>query len=130
MRMIDSGVLYALFKESDEFHSRAVELVKECSGESFLCPVTVLQEVVELLRRTNGAEAACIALTKISHSGQIMLAFPEVEELDASVQVMRKFKQMSFCDALTVSIAAARGVKQVVSFDRDFDSVKGLKRVH
>ena len=127
--MIDSGVLYALFKESDGLHGRAVELIRECSDESFLCPLTVLQEVVELLRRTNSPEAACIALTKIAHSNQITLAYPDVEELDSSKQIMLKFKQMSFCDALTVSMAQARGVRQVLSFDRDFDSVKGLERI-
>jgi len=127
--MIDSGVLYALLIDGDIFHERAMELVRDYYDEHFVCPVPVVHEVTELTRRADSNDAASIVLGKIIHSKKITLANPNIIELEFTAQLMQKYKRMSFCDANSASIAQLRGIKQILSFDSDFDRVPWMKRI-
>ena len=53
---------------------------------------------------------------------------PRFETLYAALTIMPKYG-MDFDDALVVAIMISSGVEELVSFDKDFDNVKGIKRI-
>lgn len=129
MRMIDAGILYALAQESDLYHQRAIELAKEYSDQVLVLTLPVLQEVAELMRRKSGNEAAFTVVERVLNASGVLLAFPTVEELKVAASVFRKNRELSFCDAVSATIAEKRGIREILSFDSDFDSFKNLRRL-
>jgi predicted nucleic acid-binding protein len=52
-----------------------------------------------------------------------------VETLDAARTLMDRYDRISARDALHAAVAAAHGIPEICSYDRDFDDVEGLERV-
>ncbi|MFQ5838606.1 MAG: type II toxin-antitoxin system VapC family toxin [Thermoplasmata archaeon] len=56
MRVADTSFLYALFSETDEFHHRAVEAVKQ--PRTILIPPEIFSETMALIQYRQGFRAA------------------------------------------------------------------------
>src|SRR3989344_5055465 len=111
MIAIDSGVLIAIYRNGDEYHERAVELAKE------------------YIRRADGNSKAAQIAGEMLVTQRLDVEPPDKQELIRAIEVMRQTKELSFCDALTASMAQSRGIKHILSFDSDFDRLPAITRI-
>jgi predicted nucleic acid-binding protein len=49
-------------------------------------------------------------------------------ELKAAGEIFKKYPRLSFVDSTTVALMLVRGIKDLISFDSDFDGVPGIER--
>ncbi len=125
---LDSGPLVALFSTKQRRHEETKKFASEQTGP-FVTTYAVITEVVYLL--TFSARAQRSFLTWAVDALTIDVGMSE--DLPRIVEIMAKYDDLpaDFADASLVALCERRGIKQVASFDRDFDvyRIKGRKRL-
>ncbi len=129
MLYTDSGYWIALFADADECHARAAELWPSLSKESLQLSEHCLGEVFTFLASRFGhhqAKEKCLGLLADKRMTIVQAA---VSDFHPAIETASKFN-VSFADAITARLMENDGVKQLVSFDADFDKFPKIKRVH
>ena len=131
MIFIDSNVPMYLIGASHPNKTRAVELVNGLvrGGERFVTDVEVYQEILHrytAIRRIDAIDAAFGSLDAIADA---VLTFG-MQEIRIARTIIGTVSGISARDALHVAIMRSHGVDRVLSFDRGFDAVAGIERVH
>jgi len=130
VRFVDSNVfLYTLIgSPKREYEISKVILKRIEGGEDALTSLPVLQEVVDWLEY-NGRKkevavflAAVNSYTRMRKVGSRWTDFPK-----ASVEAQGD--AIDFVDALTLHIMRREGITEVYSNDKDFDRVRGIRRI-
>jgi len=134
---IDTGVFYAHHDADAECHTAACELIDAVLDGTYGHPYTsdyVLDEAVTLTRaRTNSVHDADAIANRIRGSDPypsiVELVYTTPELVAAALETFRRSDDhnLSFTDALIVSICEQRDIDAVASFDSDFDGL--IKRV-
>lgn len=116
--VIDSGPLVALFDKDDQYHTRAVQFIREFQGQLHTT-VAVLTEVTHLLDFSVQAQ--------LDFLDWVIAGAVEVEDLDkASLRsiyaLVEKYSDLpaDFADASLVTIAEKLEIPYIVSIDSDF----------
>ena len=131
MIFIDSNVPMYLIGASHPNKTRAVELVNGLvrGGERLVTDVEVYQEILHrytAIRRIDAIDAAFGSLDAIADA---VLTFG-MQEVREARTIIGTVPGISARDALHVAIMRSHGVDRVLSFDRGFDAVAGIERVH
>ena len=131
MIFIDSNVPMYLIGASHPNKARAVELVNGLvrGGERLVTDVEVYQEILHrytAIRRIDAIDAAFRSLDAIADA---VLTFG-MQEIRIARTIIGTVPGISARDALHVAIMRSHGVDRVLSFDRGFDAVAGIERVH
>ena len=138
--IFDASFLVALVDERDVWHSNAVTLmnalrIKETKAVYLGC---VLNEVISVLGRrfeergrTNEFDGVLRKLKKKIPERLITWVYPRVPELyKAILNLVGEHKgKLNFHDALIALVSKEMDIEYIVSFDKDSDEIKWLKRV-
>jgi predicted nucleic acid-binding protein len=115
--VVDSGFLIGLFDETDPFHLRCREFLRDYRGR-FLTTEAVLTEALALLSVQQ--QLRCIAW--LGDTGQAGLLVVDREPIDfrAVEKLARKYadQPMDFADASVVLLAMRSGVREILTSDR------------
>jgi predicted nucleic acid-binding protein len=123
----DSSYLIAIADQRDQWHPRARELAEE-TDDDLLVTDLVLSESVTAVGARGGGKAGMALYDFIMDSCEMVFATPYL--LDRSMDIyLRHDGTLSVADALTVQVMKNKRVKEILSFDSDFDKVKGIKRI-
>ena len=131
MIFIDSNVPMYLVGANHPNKSRAIAVVGNLvrSGERLVTDVEVYQEILHrytAIRRTDAIDAAFRSLDTISDE---ILTFGMAEVRTARTLIGSEIG-ISARDALHAAVMRANGVHRILSFDRGFDAVPGIERLH
>ncbi len=126
----DACFFIALFRKSDAWHDRAQQILSGLKPPALPIRVTshVVEETVSYIFRKDGSESAFRALTAFLESGDVAVEPVCVPDLAAAAPILRKYGHLSLSDSLLVH-AALQNDGAVLSFDSDFDRVKGIRRI-
>ncbi|MFA5247050.1 MAG: type II toxin-antitoxin system VapC family toxin [Candidatus Micrarchaeia archaeon] len=127
MKIADSSFLIALFDRYDQYHSQAKELQK--IHPNIAITSVILWETVEYFIRKEGNNSGTDAGKRIFDS-KIPVLETDLTVYKNSLDVMEKYNQLSYCDAISVTVLASFKEKQIISFDSDFDLVPGIERIY
>ena len=119
MILLDTSFLVALFRENDEKHERAAELVKEIKGRVTITD-HIFSELITFLTAKDGNSTAYGAGKKINESEIILISVLR-EDIPIALNYIRKYQGISMCDALSVVVMKNMGIRKIASFDSDFD---------
>lgn len=124
---IDTGVFIALRNADDKFHDRSIDLMKQALkgglGRIFTSDYVVDEAVTIALVRTKRHDLAV-------DLGKYILDSPRITKIhvdeDAFNNAWEKFKalkdkHLSFTDCTSLVLIEKKGIKQIMSFDSDFD---------
>jgi predicted nucleic acid-binding protein len=114
--LVDTGILYALADEDDDWHERARAWLDDQS-ELLVVPVTVLPEVAYLLHARLGA-AAEAALARSLVAGELDVEGLRPRDLERCVELMRRYPEMGLVDVSIVAIAERLKVSALATTDR------------
>lgn len=126
MIFVDSSVFVALSDAKDRWHRDALRLRPKLRGALVVSDLG-LAEAATIVGKRKGGKAAELVCEFIQDNCRI-------EFLDARTlpEVLREHLRydgtLSVPDANAVWVMAALGMKGILSFDSDFDKVKGIRR--
>lgn len=123
--ILDTGVLYAYYDRSDEWHKRSAELIRSETGE-LIVPGPVIPEVDHLLGSRLGAGAQRAFYVGLAEGAYFVASLPSsgyrrVLEINDRYRDLR----LGFVDAAILVIADELGLRRVATTDRrDFGAVQ------
>ena len=131
MIFLDSNVLVYLIGAPHPNRDLAVAAIDRLvrSGERMVTSAEVMQELLHLFSRRPASAALQQALNALR--GLADEIYPvEAEDVDRAHAVWRAHSGLSSRDALHVAVMQRRGVKRILSYDRDFDRIATIERVY
>ena len=126
MLFADTSFLVASLRVNDENHQRA-RAIAEKMDDKMMISDHVLSELLTLLAYKEGNKTAYQAGKDLLGSDvRIVHAVPE--DIRPALELMRTTPKLSMCDALSATIMQKLGIKKILSFDSDFDTL-GFERI-
>lgn len=131
MIFLDSNVLVYLIGAPHPNRDLAFAAIDRLarSGERMVTSAEVMQELLHLFSKRPASAALQQALNALR--GLADEIYPvEAEDVDRAHSVWRAHSGLSSRDALHVAVMQRRGVKRILSYDRDFDRIATIERVY
>jgi uncharacterized protein len=117
---VDTSALYALLDARDSNHERAVRTSERLLGEELVTHCYVVVELVSLVRRRLGPEAAARLIDEV-------LPALDITDVDASLRsrALAAFRAstgsaVSLVDRTSFEFMRERGIRRVWAMDSDF----------
>ena len=130
MRFVDSNVfIYVLVKspkDDYEIAKRILQRIEE--GEEAITSTAVIQEIVDWLEYNNRRREVETLLTAINSYITMKKAEISWNDMMEAIGDMNRY-DLDLVDALTLQTMKKNNVKEIYTNDRDFDQVKGIKRI-
>lgn len=126
---IDTGIFVALHNADDSFNLRSKELVGQALsgdfGRMYTSDYVIDEAVSTALVRTRKYELAQDLGSHIISSARITKIFVNEEIFQNAWKkfVALKEKALSFTDCTSLAIMETKKIKQILSFDSDFDGL-------
>ena len=114
--LLDTGIVYAYYDRSDDWHKRAKRLVAD-EKHGLILPSPVIPEVDHLLRHRIG-EPACRVFYQGLTEGSYAVADLPRDGYARVAELNRKYPDLGFVDAAVVAIAEARHLSRIATTDR------------
>lgn len=128
MIFVDSSFFIALANSRDRWHGRAEELARSLPDGKMVTEL-VIAESVTSIGALGGGKAGMEVHEAITQNCEVV--FVDKRLLTDSMEVYLRYDgTLSVADAASVTIMRERGVKEIVSFDADFDKVTEISRIH
>ena len=121
---------YRIF-EDEKHHEKAKKILHSIAEGKIRGAVFsdyVLDELLTLVRKKKSPAASNEVLEQILGS-EIRLAKISENHLVLAYEVFRKYPALSFTDATSVASMLDSGIREIYSFDRDFDTVPKITRL-
>jgi len=114
----------------DQFHNRALQVARELDTQRVISDLIVSESVTGVGSRL-GHQAGREVFENLVHDPTVKTVYLNKRLLERSVQTYMKYGlKLSFADSVSVRIMYDMRIKEIASFDSDFDAVDGISRVH
>lgn len=114
--LLDTGVVYAYYDRSDNWHKRAKRLIAD-ESHGLVLPAPVIPEVDHLLRYRLGVQACRVFYAGLTDGSYLVADLPR-EGYARVAELNRQYPDLGFVDAAVVAIAEARGLSRIATSDR------------
>lgn len=131
MPFVDTVTLFAAFFEDEKHHVRAKKIVHAIIEGKIRHAVFsdyVLGELLTLTRKKKNAAASNTILDEILNS-EIKLEKIEPKHLVLAFELFKKYEQLSFTDATSLAFMFDKNIREIYSFDKDFDRIPKILRL-
>ncbi|WP_298501421.1 type II toxin-antitoxin system VapC family toxin [uncultured Methanobrevibacter sp.] len=129
MIFLDSTYLIGLMIDNDDYHEQAHQLRPIIDKERKLINNTVLVEVLNSLKKNNhkiGLDEIVDTLLNLDK-----VVFLTSEDYNESLKLFKYYNlSVNYSDCTIVKTMMDNNVSVVVSFDSDFDKIKGIRRIY
>jgi len=132
--LIDAGIFIALRNADDEFHTRSKDLMKKALkaefGRIYTSDYVVDEVITTALVRTRRHDLAIDIGKYIIESPRIIKLWTTKDIFNTAWQKFKTFKDkpLSFTDCTTLAHIEKNRIKQIMSFDSDFDGL--IQRIY
>jgi predicted nucleic acid-binding protein len=123
----DSSFFVGLADTRDQWHRRALRLERSLL-KGFVVSDLVVAESVTIIGSRGGGQAASELYEFFRDSCEIEFV-DEGLLAQAMALVLRFDGKLSVADGASVAIMGRREIPRIVSFDSDFDRIKGIERI-
>lgn len=127
---IDSVVWIALKYKRDQWHQEATQLKNRILIlEKIYVTDFIIMETYNFLLRKVSWTAAQETLTMFLESQKIATLYNNFLTLSNTKKILNQHNHLSLTDANIVWFSGNLNIKEIISFDKGFDSVSGVKRI-
>ena len=131
MTFIDTGALLARYLSDDQHHKSATALWEKIRVRREPCVTSnfVLDETFTLLARRASYSFAAEKARLIYSATTLKILRPDADAELAALDLFEKFadQEISFTDCVSFALMREAGIRQVFSFDADFERA-GFKK--
>lgn len=128
MIFIDASYFIATIYLKDQWHQKSIELHEQIKNQEQITSILALSEALTLIGILKGGKTGQLLYNYIKKTNEIVYPTEKM-----SLNAMEKFLMydgtLSFVDVMSLEIMENNGITDIVSFDSDFDKVKGIKRI-
>lgn len=129
MIFLDSSFIIALADLDDQFHERAVKILPGLGSPRFISDLVISESVTAVGARL-GVKAAREVFENLLYDSATKTIFGSKRLHERAMSVYIKYGgRLSFPDSVTVRLMYDQKIREIVSFDSDFDHVDRLSRV-
>jgi predicted nucleic acid-binding protein len=116
--LLDTGVVYAYYDRSDDWHARAIAIVRR-ERRGLVLPAPVIPEIDHLLGRRLGAAARRVFYRGLAEGGYHVVDVPS-DGYARVAEIDRQFSDLDlgFVDAAVLVIAERGGLRRLATTDR------------
>ena len=129
MIFIDACYFIALGNQKDQWHKQSLEIIPKIRDKHRLTSILTVTEAINIIGSKNGAKSAQNVFSYIDDAYEILYINAEMTR-NAMQKHLHYNGALSLADVMSLEIMEQYGINQIVSFDSDFDKVKGIKRIH
>ena len=127
---IDSVVWIALASKKDQWHKDALKLKNQILKlDKIYVTDLIINETYNFLLREVSFSAASNTLVMFLESPKITIMFNNFLSLSNTKNILMKHSHLSLTDANIVWFSENLNIKEVMSFDKGFDSVQTISRI-
>ncbi len=121
----DSSYFVALADSRDKWHKRALRL--DVPAKLIITDL-VVAESITIVGERGGGKAARTLYEYFVDDCEVV--FVDAELLDEAMALHLQYDgTLSVADCASVALMSREGIGEIVSFDSDFDKVRGIRRV-
>ncbi len=122
----DSSYFVALADSRDKWHKRALRL--DVPARLVITDL-IAAESVTIVGERGGGKAAQMLYEYFVDDCEVV--FVDAELLEEAMALHLHYDgTLSVADCASVALMSRNGIGEIVSFDSDFDKVRGIRRVH
>lgn len=128
MIYVDASFIIALVVEKDQWHKRALELLPKLKSEDKYMTEAMIIESLNLIGSCLGGKVGYSIFKYIHDNFSIYKSETLIEE---SMHYFLKYDgTLSLADCTAINTMKELGIKEILSFDDDFDKVDGIVRIY
>jgi len=128
---VDTTIWASGIDASDTLHKDGSAVLEALAGGDLSSAITtdyVLDETLTLLKMRGGEAGPIVkAIQDIVSSSAVTLVYVDEILFHAALSTYKKYKRLSFTDAVTLTVMQQRKVREIFSHDSDFD-IRGIVR--
>lgn len=127
MIFADSSYFIGLADQKDQWHKRAVDL-SDRTDDDLVVTSLILSESVTAVGARGGGKAGVAVYDYILENCHVTFLVREM--MENAVDVYLKYDgTLSLADAVSIQVMKTHDIRQILSFDSDFDKVKNIIRL-
>ncbi len=129
MTFLDSSFVIALADTDDQFHAKAIAALPKL-GRRRLISDLVISESVSAVGARLGVKAGREVFENLLYDSTTTTVFGNKRLYERALLIFTKYGgSLSFADSVTVRLMYDEKVKEIASFDSDFDRVDNVVRI-
>ena len=129
MIFLDSSFIIALADLDDQFHEKAVNILPSLGTQRVISGLVISESVTAVGTRL-GAKAARDVFENLLYDSATKTIFGSKRLYERAMIIYTKYGgRLSFPDSVTVRLMYDQKIKEIVSFDSDFDRIDHLTRI-
>jgi predicted nucleic acid-binding protein len=126
---LDSSFIIALADVDDQFHEDAINVIPRLGAHRVISGLVISESVTAVGARL-GAKAARHVFDNLLYDSATKTIFCNKRLYERAMPIYTKYGgKLSIPDSVTVRIMYDQKIKEIASFDSDFDSVDHLTRI-
>lgn len=129
MIFLDSSYILSLIFENDINHLKAMQIRYVLVDEAKMINNTVLNEVLNSINPNNSKIEINYIINRLLSLHKI--DFLNYDDYITSIKIFRYYNQsINFSDCTILKSMFENNINQIISFDSDFDKIKGIINVN
>ena len=129
MIFVDSSYFIAIVDKRDQWHKKALKLSDNFKNKSVVVSSFIISEVITEIGKRSGGKAGYNLYNYFEDSCDIVHI--DKDRLAESMKVFLKYDgTLSLADASSIVVMDMLRIKEIVSFDSDFDKVSHVCRIY
>lgn len=129
MIFVDSSYFIAIVDKKDQWHKKALKLSDYFKNKSVVVSSFIISEVITEIGKRSGGKAAYNLYNYFEDSCDIVHI--DKDRLAESMEVFLKYDgTLSLADTSSIVVMDTLVIKEIVSFDSDFDKVSHVCRIY
>ena len=122
----------AAFLKNDRNHEAGKQIIKAITeGRIGVVSISdyIFNEIVTYIRKKCGYEASYQVARAILDSPHVSISIVDENTFNAAFHVFQMFERLSFTDATSVVLMKNHKLRNLFSFDSDFDTITEITRL-
>mgnify|MGYP002277201799 CR=1 FL=1 len=131
--LLDATVVIAAVDRDDSDHVAGFDILQGVDHGKLPTGVIVsdaLHEILNFIEERKGHAVAVDVLDRLVRGEHFELPYNPKQNYATARSLFRSNERLNFGDALQVAFTQRQGIEYVYSFDDDFDSVDGVRRLN
>jgi len=129
MILLDSSLIVAYSNEADENHKKALRIVKDLEKGKYGTPAItdyIFDEIVTvMLVKTKNLKKVLELGEALLNSTLLFRVDEEIFRLAWNIFKEQQKPRFSFTDCTTIATCKVNGIRNIATFDQDFERLKG-----
>lgn len=129
--IFDSGIFIGSQDTKDQYAAQSAEILKNFRNKEILKVYLtdyVVVETINFLLKKVGFEKASVMYDLLLNTENIEIIYIDDSYTEIIKKLFSKYKKLSITDCSLIALSEKLKIKEIFSFDRHFDGVKGIRR--